>query len=135
MAIGNTGFSLQSKKLLRALRELEPVQPEDVALCRGYRPMLETEHHIRFAPVAIANRFSIEHGAAQARAFGFHGLWNMLYFKSDDEIKALLRLLKPSQWNNIQIDILGNRAIAEGRNDLFRHIIETRKALTGISVI
>jgi hypothetical protein len=83
--VGNGGFSLRSKKLYKAMRELEvkhlftdfPIElvdrqyyhtttengqkfvPEDVVICRLYKEELE-KLGIRYAPNSLADRFSIE---------------------------------------------------------------------------
>jgi hypothetical protein len=86
--VGNGGFSLRSRRLhdhLAHHRLRYPLShPEDDALCRRYRPMLEAEG-FRWAPDAVAQRFSFERGdGSQYRAggaigtfpFGFHGAFN-----------------------------------------------------------
>jgi len=77
--VGNGGFSLRSKRLLRALRDpaVADLTPEDVAICRTYRPMLEERHGIRFAPAEAAARFSFETLPPPAPTFGFHGVHHL----------------------------------------------------------
>ena len=60
ITVGNGGFSLRSKRLLRALQdpEIAPADPEDITICRTYRELLEDRHGIRFAPEELAARFS-----------------------------------------------------------------------------
>lgn len=76
--VGNGGFSLRSKKLLQATRDpaFRVVHPEDVAICRVNRKLLEREHGVRFADTATAERFSFERSGPSA-AFGFHGIFNL----------------------------------------------------------
>jgi tetratricopeptide (TPR) repeat protein len=93
MTVGNGGFSLRSKRLLRALQDPQiapPLNPEDIAVCRTYRPLLESRHGIRFAPVAVAARFSFESVAPAAATFGFHGIDHLYYLfdMTDAEIAA-----------------------------------------------
>jgi hypothetical protein len=78
--VGNGGFSLRSRKLLEACKDpaFQYSHPEDVAICRINRPMLESRHSIRFADRSTAERFSFERSAADGRAFGFHGVFNMI---------------------------------------------------------
>lgn len=99
--VGNGGFSLRSRKLYQALHQLNvkykfedlpkeaqsdtdlTVQcgeklavPEDNLICRYYRPQLEKEFGIKFAPPTIADRFSIESNFDSpwlGKSFGFHG--------------------------------------------------------------
>lgn len=79
MAVGNGGFSLRSRRLLEACRDPRflPGHPEDMVICHTNRTLLEQAHGLRFAPLELANRFSCERMGVPARAFGFHGLFNM----------------------------------------------------------
>ena len=78
-AVGNGGFSLRSKRLLRALQDpaISDFTPEDLAICRTYRPMLEARHGIRFAPAEVAARFSFETLTPPGPTFGFHGVHHL----------------------------------------------------------
>ena len=80
-SVGNGGFSLRSRRLLLALAEkhvtIVGAENEDESICRRLRPWLETEHQLRFASEAVADRFSIERVGNNPRPFGFHGLFNM----------------------------------------------------------
>ena len=94
--VGNGGFSLRSRRLLEASRAL-PLDPpllEDVIICRRYRPRLE-HHGIRFAPEAIARRFSYERMAPRGDEFGFHGSFNLVRFLPADQALRLIRRLEP----------------------------------------
>lgn len=82
MKVGNGGFSLRSKKLLTAYAYDELISethPEDHAIGRTYRRLLEKHHDIKFAPVELARQFSIEAYRVAAPddvwrfQFGFHG--------------------------------------------------------------
>jgi hypothetical protein len=80
MNVGNGGFSLRSKRLMQIVATdpaITRYHPEDVCVCRDYRPYLERQHRIRFAPEAVARRFSIEGYKQPNRThtteFGFHG--------------------------------------------------------------
>jgi len=77
--VGNGGFSLRSKRLLRALQDpaVTDLTPEDLAICRTYRPMLERRHGIRFAPAEVAARFSFETLPPPGPTFGFHGVHHL----------------------------------------------------------
>ena len=77
--VGNGGFSLRSKRLLRALQDpaVTELTPEDLAVCRTYRPMLEERHGIRFAPAEVAARFSFEMLPPPGATFGFHGVHHL----------------------------------------------------------
>jgi hypothetical protein len=98
--VGNGGFSWRSKKLYQAILDLrskhsfvdlisklpiiELVQDkfkghfvaEDNLICKIYRPILEKEYGIRFAPAALADQFSVEANGDTpwlGKSFGFHG--------------------------------------------------------------
>lgn len=76
--VGNGGFSLRSKRLLRVLADmpLRETHPEDVVICRDNRPALESLG-IKFAPVELASRFSYECGQCpEGGSFGFHGVFH-----------------------------------------------------------
>lgn len=79
IAVGNGGFSLRSRRLLEACRDprFQSGHPEDLFICHVNRALLEQAHGVRFAPAELAERFSCERMGSAARAFGFHGLFNM----------------------------------------------------------
>lgn len=89
--VGNGGFSLRSRKLLEALQDprIQLVDNEDVTIGRVFRPLLETEHGIRFADEALADRFSFEAAYPIGKPFGFHGLFNFCRTVPPAEIAAL----------------------------------------------
>jgi len=93
--VGNGGFSLRSRRLLEALQDPEIVDldPEDEAICRRYRPLLEQRYGIRFAPEAVAARFSFETTYPQGIPFGFHALYNMWMFIAPEEFDDFLAML------------------------------------------
>ena len=78
--VGNGGFSLRSKKLLRVTSRfadegvLKHVHPEDIVISVDEKNNLEKEG-IKIAPKEIAERFSIEGQTLKYnKQFGFHGL-------------------------------------------------------------
>jgi hypothetical protein len=80
MNVGNGGFSLRTRRLMEIVATdpaITKYHPEDVTICRRYRPYLERQHGIRFAPEEVAKRFSIEGYRQASRThtteFGFHG--------------------------------------------------------------
>ena len=77
--VGNGGFSLRSRRLLEACRDpaFRDCHPEDVAVCRQNRALLESKHGIRFADRSMAARFAFERTAPPGPTFGFHGIFNM----------------------------------------------------------
>ncbi|WP_321813588.1 MULTISPECIES: DUF5672 family protein [unclassified Paraburkholderia] len=79
--VGNGGFSLRSAKLLTALASdrfvIESDVGEDVLIGSTWRPALETDFGIRFAPAGIADQFAYEYALPRQPTFGFHGVFNM----------------------------------------------------------
>ncbi|WP_299337117.1 DUF5672 family protein [uncultured Psychroserpens sp.] len=71
--IGNGGFSLRSKKLLKLLandQHIKEHHPEDIQICVTYKSYLESKG-IKFATLDIARQFSVENGIWNQQ-FGFH---------------------------------------------------------------
>lgn len=93
--VGNGGFSLRSKKLLEACRELpfDGSRMEDVIICRDRRVQLE-ERGIRFAPSAVARQFSYERTRPEGNEFGFHGAFNLVNLVSPREAHRLFSSLE-----------------------------------------
>lgn len=94
-SVGNGGFSLRSRKLLLACRDSEfcKSHPEDLAICRINRPLLESRHGIRFADKETAERFAFERSSTGQPTFGFHGIFNMLPLLGADRFWKLYRTL------------------------------------------
>jgi hypothetical protein len=116
--VGNGGFSLRSKRLLDALRDphVVPDDVEDVAICRTYRPYLEKQHGIRFAPEAVADRFAFEASYWTSPPFGFHGLYNFWMFLDRAGLATFLSMATPRILGSIQCLRLAKNYI-----DLKRH--------------
>lgn len=95
--VGNGGFSLRSKRLLEACRNLplRDGEAEDVAICRTARPRLEREHGVRFASEAVARCFAYERTPKQGHEFGFHGVFNMIQDMPRADFTAVLASLEP----------------------------------------
>jgi len=77
--VGNGGFSLRSRRLLKACTALPPdrTEAEDILICRTYRRQLE-ESGICFAPETMARKFSYERTSPTGKEFGFHGSFNLV---------------------------------------------------------
>lgn len=90
--VGNGGFSLRSRRLVDALRELdiEDCHPEDHRICIDHRATLEREYGITFAPPGLAARFSFEHGEPTGPTFGQHGFFNFHRAMSESELITCL---------------------------------------------
>jgi Protein of unknown function (DUF5672) len=94
--VGNGGFSLRSRRLLEACTKLnaENEEAEDVTICRIWRPMLEEQFGLNFAPDSKAREFSFERHARQGDEFGFHGAFNLVKILIDTEMRRLLSTLE-----------------------------------------
>ena len=97
--VGNGGFSLRSRSLLKATSMdsflLLPNVPEDHLICRVHRNYLEENHLLRFAPEILADRFSYERSIPHRRTLGYHGLFNMWRHVEDAEMAIILDKLTP----------------------------------------
>jgi hypothetical protein len=95
LVVGNGGFSLRSRRLLHLLEDdiFEAHHPEDVAICRTWRKMLEEAHGIRFAPPELASTFSAERSGDLRETFGFHGFFNMPDILPLVEVKRMVAAL------------------------------------------
>jgi hypothetical protein len=78
--VGNGGFSLRSQKLCQILGTDDSFHsgtPEDWLICVTIRAALEKRYGIRFAPVDMAKKFSVEYHFPYDGQFGFHGKWHI----------------------------------------------------------
>ena len=91
--VGNGGFSLRSKKLLRAIQQpgFLKKHPEDYCICADNKDFLE-RLDIRIAPVDIAEQFAVERSTWHD-AFGFHGFFNFGRVLNDAELKNFVKIL------------------------------------------
>jgi hypothetical protein len=96
-SVGNGGFSLRSRRLLRALQNpgfADVSEAEDAAICGIYRSRLMNESRIVFAEPALARRFSFEMEVepifAGTRTFGFHGVFNLPLVMGAEELRVLV---------------------------------------------
>jgi hypothetical protein len=94
--VGNGGFSLRSRRLLDACRQLprHVTQAEDVVISRLERPRLE-QQGIVFAPESVARRFAFERMAAGGNEFGFHGAFNLVDYLPPADAVDLFAGLEP----------------------------------------
>jgi Protein of unknown function (DUF5672) len=107
--VGNGGFSLRSKKLLKILADDERIvklHPEDYHIGRTYRRYLERKG-IRFAPEPLASQFSIEgnikYGWKWNDQFGFHSyqatdLSNWMVFRNAGILSDIEFILNIMGW-------------------------------------
>ncbi len=96
--VGNGGFSLRSRRLLDALQDegIVDLEPEDEAIRRRYRRLLEAKYGIRFAPEEIAEAFSYETISPKGDPFGFHGLFHMWSILPLQELDGFVAALADS---------------------------------------
>ncbi|MBI3148292.1 MAG: tetratricopeptide repeat protein [Betaproteobacteria bacterium] len=130
--IGNGGFSLRSRKLLEALAdpEISEFAIEDVAIGQTYRPLLESRHGIRYAPAAVADRFSFETTAPSRPTFGFHALYNFWLTLPDAQLPEILAGLADANTETPQLRVLGVNYLCAGRHEpaalTFQRILQVR---------
>jgi hypothetical protein len=101
--VGNGGFSLRSRRLLDACNDprFRMGEPEDVAICRVNRSLLEKAHGIRIADWRTAESFSFERTAPPFPTFGFHGVFNMVEAIGADRFWELYRGLDDRRTVNV----------------------------------
>jgi hypothetical protein len=92
--VGNGGFSLRSRRLLRACQDerFEAEHPEDVAIGRLNRTFLEHQG-CRFADDALAESFSFERTVPSQPTFGFHGAFNLIPLVGPDAFWRIYNML------------------------------------------
>lgn len=94
--VGNGGFSLRSRRLLKACAKLpfDENLAEDVLIARACRPLLENQG-MRFAPESLARHFAYERTRPTGREFGFHGAFNLVRLLSPEDAIRLFQNLEP----------------------------------------
>lgn len=114
--VGNGGFSLRSKRLLDACQDPDFIasHPEDLCLCHRNRDLLEGRYNLRFAPAAVAERFSYERALPSGQTFGFHGLFNFPDVMAPEELLAFLEAVPPDMLRARDAYDLGRRLAASG---------------------
>lgn len=92
-SVGNGGFSLRSRRLMRAARNLHmaDTHPEDVRIAVDHGELLQKQYGIRFAPVDLAQRFSFENTFGDQPSFGFHALFNFHLALEPGALRGWLR--------------------------------------------
>lgn len=79
---GNGGFSWRSKRLLDIVGQddfVKSTAPEDVQLCRVYRPYLEKTYGLIWADDLLCESFSFELATPIRKTFGFHSFFHSPY--------------------------------------------------------
>ena len=128
--IGNGGFSLRSKKLLKILSEdtsIEIVHPEDYSICRTYKSYLQ-EKNIKFATPEIAHQFSIENSIWETQ-FGYHNAdissWDIdLYTDADKHQKYISHFKKHYVESDIRLTYIVQFYLEDNTYDPIKELIE-----------
>jgi len=130
--VGNGGFSLRSRRLLDALLDaaIVDLDPEDEAIGRRYRTLLESKHGIRFAPEQTAEAFSFETTYPKGRPFGFHGLFNMWLVLPQQELVEFVSVLARSSVAGRQFLQLGKNYLELGRKEEAAVVLKRRLEVT-----
>jgi hypothetical protein len=135
MNVGNGGFSLRSQRFLSALLEsrfkAHDAANADWLVCRTYRPALESEFGIRFAPGNIADLFSHERVAPVGPTFGFHGLGSMWRYVEDTNLVRLVDLLDPYVYRTVEYSRLLLECFRLGKFELLAALFARMKAHVG----
>jgi tetratricopeptide (TPR) repeat protein len=92
------GISLLSQRMMNALRDprMAEIADGDKAIRLSYRPLLEGEFGLRYAPRAIADRFAFGASYPIGQPFGFQGLFNMWMFFQPQDLNAFLAMASPA---------------------------------------
>ncbi|WP_181291127.1 DUF5672 family protein [Caballeronia novacaledonica] len=140
MDVGNGGFTLRSRRLLQILATDERFTPhanqvEDELICRTYRPMLEAEYGIRFAPAHIADRFSAEFTTPCGPTFGFHGVFNMYRHVGDDDLIFFARNAQRGSVLTIDFIDLCLSCLKQGRASVANALYSTLRSFVSAKEI
>lgn len=121
--VGNGGFSLRSRRLVDACAAL-PIsdEPEDVAICRTHRRLMEERFGLRFAPEEVARRFAYERMVPSGSEFGFHGALNLMDLAPSQDLTSLFEGLEPGLLNRREHREILHRALRKGHLRLARVI-------------
>jgi hypothetical protein len=140
-AVGNGGFSLHSRKLMSAMMEsrfpIDGSENSDWLVCRVYRPRLEGDFGIRFAPESIADKFSYETVDApeftkhRPPTFGFHGMGNMWRYVEDVAMIDLIERLAPYVFRTAHFAKLVMTYFLLGKFEVFVALYAKMKAHVG----
>jgi hypothetical protein len=114
--VGNGGFSLRSRRLLEACKDLpfDGEQAEDIVIARTNRAHLE-QAGMCFAPEEVADEFAYERRAPTGREFGFHGAFNLVRYLSPRTALRVFRSLDQSMLTRGERLEIFRWALARGR--------------------
>ena len=125
--VGNGGFSLRSRRLLEACADsrIDGNEPEDLAICRNSRPLLESDYGIRFADRELAGRFSYERTAPKGHEFGFHGAFNLAGVMPRSENRQIIASLDEGVLRRSDTIELLKGAFARGDFGMVRPLLKS----------
>lgn len=99
--VGNSGFCLQSKKLMEFFAEQAETFPlnksYDHLICREYQPKLPG---FKWAPESLASQFSFERSRPKidSRHFGFHGIFNWPFIMPPAKVSERMKLVRQNSY-------------------------------------
>ena len=128
--VGNGGFSFRSRRLLEALRDPEikivtgndRTENEDAVICQSGRNLLETRYSINYAPYAVASQFSQEFTKNNGKTLGFHGLWNIPLYFSEDEVCRYVKYVKKDYWDSYRVHTYLDNCRVMGYNNAYHEM-------------
>jgi hypothetical protein len=127
--VGNGGFCLRSRALMRAVQSLHPLHhPEDVCIAKTHREALEQDWGLRFAPVKLAARFAFENEVPTGATFGFHGMRNLHRVLGPQQAAEWLGTLPDAMFNGRDAYKTARDLLQDGHPTLARQVLERRKA-------
>jgi hypothetical protein len=105
LSVGNGGFSLRSKRLMKEVLlngpSIDYSLNEDEIICQSYRSHL-VDKGMRFASESIADRFSYERVVPEFETFGFHGFFNMWRHCDDSKMIDILPNLGFGTYSSVE---------------------------------
>ena len=125
--VGNGGFSLRSRRLIEACRDLpfDGQEAEDIVIARRFRKQLE-QNGFRFAPETVARAFAYERTKPTGSEFGFHGVFNLVRYLSAADARALFRSLEPGVLAKSETMEILRWALAKGQGRLAWTMLQRR---------
>lgn len=119
--VGNGGFSLRSRRLINMLKDKEVVEHrdlppyEDLYIGVHYKDHL-VSRGIKIADIRTASRFSHEHFPDKKDSFGFHGVFNVPYYLSEQETEDFISLMP--NWTNESSAMMVPHCFRAGKREL-----------------
>ena len=136
--VGNGGFSLRSKRLLVASKEMVNLKNpllnnliEDDFICREFRDDFVNHYKIKFPSVKLADKFSIERKPWTNESFGFHGFFNFDQVFTDISYKGYIENLHNDCYGNrLSYDLVIN-LLRSNRFSFAKYVLERRVITSG----